>query len=185
MKTLAAASLVAITMAGCASSDPHQRRADQVRERQERRVEQAVSRSPRWMSELPRSDIATYANGTAVSPDLEMSVAKAKVMAYGKICMAAGGRVDQRTKVYRMDNEDTGAEFSELAVRSMCPGVDITGVEVNEIKTVAEGDRFRTYVLVVLPRGAANPLVQERDARRLRNTAEQRSQEAFREMDRR
>lgn len=184
MKTLAAG-IVVLTLAGCASSDPYQRRADQARERQERRVERAVSQSPRWMTELPRSDSATYANGTAVSPDLEMSVSKAKVMAYGKICMAAGGRVDQRTKVYRMDTEDAGSEFSEMAVRSMCPNVDITGVEVSEIKTVAESDRFRTYVLVVLPRGAANTLAQDRDARRLRNAAEQRSQEAFREMDRR
>jgi hypothetical protein len=110
---------------------------------------------------------------------------KAKVMAYGKICMAAGGEVDQRSTVYRNDLTDTSVESSEMAIRSLCRSVDISGVETVEVKRVAEGTRFRSYVLVALPTGDANAIVKRRDNIRAQQQAEQRGVEVFREMDKR
>jgi hypothetical protein len=49
---------------------------------------------------------------------------------------------------------------------------------------MSEGNRFRTYVLIALPTGDANRLAKDRDARDQRRIAGQRSQEAFRELDR-
>ena len=143
----------------------------------------AVEEAPEWMQALPKSTSAVYQNGTAVSYDMGLSVHKAKTMAYGKICMAAGGRVDQQSKLFRSENNQSATEIDELAIKSFCPGVDITGVEMVETKTIAEGPRFRTYVLVALPLGDANPLAQERDARQGRADAQRRSEEAFREME--
>ena len=98
--------------------------------------------------------------------------------------MAAGGKVDQQSKIFMQDTSATSTEFSELAIKSMCPSVDITGVEIREVKRIAEGGRFRTYVLVVLPTGEANALQRRKDQLKLNNRAEQRSTEAFKEMDR-
>ena len=78
----------------------------------------------------------------------------------------------------------TSTEASELAVRSICPDVDITGVETTELKHIAEGGRIRTYILVALPIGGANTLRKESDARQEREKALQRAPEAFREVDR-
>ena len=135
------------------------------------------------MLELPRSNSATYENGTGVSADMSMAVHKAKTMAFGKICMAAGGRVDQQSKMFRTDTESASTEFTELAVRTMCPGVDITGAEMVETKLIAEGTRFRAYVLMALPFGDANVLGRERTSRELHRRALQRSDRAFQEMD--
>jgi hypothetical protein len=112
-----------------------------------------------------------------------MAVQKAKMMAFGKICMAAGGRVDQQSKMFRTDTESASTEFTEMAVRTMCPGVDVTGVEMVETKMIAEGTRFRAFVLMALPFGDANTLARERTSRDLHRRALGRSDRAFQEMD--
>jgi hypothetical protein len=66
----------------------------------------------------------------------------------------------------------------------MCPGVDITGVETKEVKRIAEGSRYRTYVLVALPTGDANALQKRKDQLKAQERGEKRSSEAFKELDR-
>lgn len=181
-KSLLVLPLVA-ALAACSTTDPYEKRSEVERTRSEALVERAIDKAPKWMTELPKSTSAVYQNGTAVSTDMGMSTSKAKTMAFGKICMAAGGRVNQQSKIYRTDSENASTEFSELAIKSFCPGVDITGVEVVETKLISEGNRFRTYVLVALPTGEANQLQARKDRIQQQRTAEVRSREAFREMD--
>lgn len=181
-KSLLVLPLVA-ALAACSTTDPYEKRADAERSRGEAYAERAISQAPKWMTDLPKSNSAVYQNGTAVSPDMGMSTSKAKTMAFGKICMAAGGRVNQQSKIYMTDSANASTEFSELAIKSFCPGVDITGVEVVDTKMIAEGNRFRTYVLVALPTGEANQLQARKDRLRQESIAETRSREAFREME--
>jgi len=150
----------------------------------EAQVNKSVAQAPEWMSKLPVSNNAVYANGSAVSSDMSMADYKAKLFAYGKICMAAGGKVNQQSKIFMQDTAVASTEVSELAIKSMCPSVDITGTEIKEVKRIAEGGRFRTYVLVVLPTGEANALQRRKDQLKLNEGAVQRSTEAFKEMDR-
>jgi len=149
----------------------------------EAQVNKSIAQSPKWMTDLPTSNNAVYANGSAVSSDMSMADYKAKLFAFGKICMAAGGKVNQQAKVYMQDTAEASTEISELAIKSMCPSVDITGVEIKEVKRIAEGSRYRTYVLVALPTGDANALQKRKDQLKLKDRAEQRSTDAFKEMD--
>jgi hypothetical protein len=177
---------VAAGLVGCGSTsnDRYERRADAERERQTAHNQRAISEAPKWMTKLPESKNAVYANGSATSPDMSMAADKAKLVAYGKVCMAAGGTVDQRSTMFRTDSETSSVEKSELAIRGMCRTVDISGVEVADIKTIAEGNRFRTYVLVALPTGEANAIQKRKDQLRTQERAFQRSEQVFREMDR-
>jgi len=181
-KTLAVLPFVAL-LAACGTTDVYQKRADNERERQERYVEKAIDQAPKWFKQPPISNSAVFEAGTSVSGDWSMADIKAKADAYGKICMTAGGTASQRTKIYRTDSESTSTEFSEMALRTSCKAVDLTGVEVKEIKHVAEGARFRTYVLVALPTGDANILRKAKDAAKQREIAEKRAPEAFKELD--
>ena len=183
-KLILLAPIVAI-LAACSSSpkDAYERRAYEEEKRQEKYAEKAIDQAPKWMTELPKSNSATYENGTSTSGDMAMAVNKAKTIAFGKICMAAGGRVDQQSKIYRTDSSTSGSESSEMAIKTFCPGVDITGVEVVDTKMISEGGKFRSYVLIALPSGDANRLMRERDARENRRVSEVRSKEAFRELD--
>jgi hypothetical protein len=170
-------------LAACGTTNTFDKRAEEVRVRQEKQADKALDAAPAWMSKLPESKSAVYANGTAVSGDMSMADEKAKIIAMGKICTAAGGEVDKQSKVYNLDTESTTQERSEMAIRSMCRKVDVTGVEIVELKRITQGSRFRTYVLVALPTGEANQLKSEKTTRRLEKEAEVRSVEAFKELD--
>ena len=176
--------LVALITACGTTKDDYQKRAEAAEEKREAQVNKSVSQAPDWMSKLPVSNNAVYANGSAVSSDMSMADYKAKLFAYGKICMAAGGKVNQQSKIFMQDTAVASTEVSELAIKSMCPSVDITGTEIKEVKRISEGGRFRTYVLVVLPTGEANALQRRKDQLKLNEGAVQRSTEAFKEMDR-
>lgn len=175
--------LALLVACGSTPKDQYEQRAAEAEAKREAQVDRAISKAPKWMTELPTSNSAVYANGTAVSSDFSMADYKAKLFAYGKICMAAGGTVSQQAKTFMLDTAEGSAENSELAIKSMCPGVDITGVETKEIKRLAEGSRYRTYVLVALPTGDANKLQKRKDAIKTQERAEKRSGEAFKELD--
>ena len=136
----------------------------------------AVKEAPTWMSKLPKAAGYVFENGTATSSDFGFADIKAKTMAYAKICTAAGGKVRSQVKMFRSDSGDSSSDQSEMALRSMCPDVDITGVETVEMKHVGEGNRIRSYVLVALPLGDKNVLKSAKDAAA-------RAPEAFRELD--
>ena len=185
MKKLFVLLPVVAVIAACSSTpkDDYEKRTAALETKREANVEKSISKAPNWMTELPTSKTAVYANGSAVSSDMSMADYKAKLFAYGKICMAAGGKVSQQAKMFMQDTTDATNETSELAIKSMCPGVDITGVEIKEVKRMAEGSRFRSYALVVLPVGEANLLQSRKDQLRLKEQSVVRSNEAFKELD--
>jgi hypothetical protein len=178
---------VVALVAACSSApkETYDRRAHEIEQKREQYAERAIDKAPKWMTELPKSNAAVYANGTAVSGDFSMADEKAKTIAFGKICMAAGGEVDKNSRMFRADVGEQSVENSSVAIRSMCRTVDVTGAEVVEVKRLAEGSRFRSYVLVALPTGTANPMQQRRDQNQARRTAQAQSDAAFREMDQR
>ena len=183
-KTLLLIPVVAM-LAACGTTDPYGKRADMERERQERQVERVIDKAPKWMIDLPVSNSAVYASGTSSSGDYSMALMKAKADAYGKICMTAGGTASQRTKVYKADTANTSSELTELILRTSCDKVDLTGVEVPKdgIKMIQEGNRYRAYVLVVLPTGDANILRKAKEQAKLNEITARRAPEAFKELD--
>jgi len=182
-KLLLTIPLIAILAACGSTSDPYERRANAERERVEKYVERSIDKAPDWMFKPPLSNSAVYEAGTAISQDMSMADIKAKADAYGKICMAAGGTASQRTKIYKTDSDRASTEFSEMAMRTSCKEVDLTGVEVKEIKRIAEGTRYRTYVLVALPTGDANILRRAKEEAKERQVAAGRREQAFKELD--
>jgi hypothetical protein len=164
-------------LSACGTSPVSKNTQTDLEYRQQAKVAtQAISEAPVWMTKLPKEPGVIYENGTAISSDFSMADLKAKTMAYVKICTGAGGKVRSQMKMYRADSDAASIEQSELTVRSICPDVDITGVETVEMKHVAEGNRIRSYVLVALPTGSKNLMKSSKD---LQN----RSPEAFKELD--
>jgi hypothetical protein len=164
-------------LSACGTSPVSKNTQTDLEYRQQAKVAtQAISQAPIWMTKLPKEPGVIYENGTAISSDFSMADLKAKTMAYVKICTGAGGKVRSQMKMYRADSDAASIEQSELTVRSICPDVDITGVETVEMKHVAEGNRIRTYVLVALPMGSKNLMKSTKEV-------QNRSPEAFKELD--
>lgn len=165
------------------ASDDFSNRVYSQQDRQDRIAERQVEQAPAWMTKLPKSENAVYATGTAVSADFSMADMKANAIAYSKICTSAGGKVRSQTKMYRADTDTSSTETSEVAIRSMCPDIDITGVETVEMKHISEGGRIRSYVLVALPIGDANSIAKGKQAIKEREMALKRAPDAFKELD--
>jgi len=175
---LAILSASSLLLAACGTNPVEQSKSNAQEEykQQAKVATQAISEAPAWMTKLPKETGIIYENGTAVSSDFAMADLKAKTIAYTKICTGAGGKVRSQMKMYRADNEGASVEQSELIARSICPDVDITGVETVEMKHVAEGNRIRSYVLVALPMGSKNVMKSTKDI-------QNRSADAFKELD--
>ena len=181
-KSLLVLPVVAL-LAACGTTEKFEKRAEYENTRQEKYVERTIDKAPKWMTQLPESKSAVYANGTGVSRDFSMADEKAKLVAFSKICMAAGGEVDKQSKMFLSDTEDTTVERSEMAVRAMCRGVDISGTEIVEIKRISEGSRYRSYALVALPLGEANAIATRNDQRKAAAGGRARADRAFDELD--
>jgi len=88
---------------------------------------------------------------------------KARADAYGKLCMTAGGVASQQTKIYKTETDKAAADNAEMVMRTACKEINLMGVEVKEVKRLAEGGKYRTFVLVVYPTGDANLLRSNRE----------------------
>jgi len=174
---------VVALLAACGTTEKFEKRAETERVRQEKYVERSIDKAPKWMEKLPESKDAVYANGTGVSSDFSMADEKAKLVAFSKICMAAGGEVDKQSKMFMSDTDNVGVERSEMAIRALCRGTDISGAEIVEVKRIAEGTRYRAYVLVALPTGEANQLAISNERKKLTASSKERADRAFNELD--
>lgn len=175
MKKLLIVGAVAGLLSACGTNSIQSDYAKQAQlqsAQQSANMQSAINQAPEWMFKLPKAPGVVFENGTATSGDFGMADMKAKTIAYAKICTSAGGKVRSQTKVYSADNGTTTTEQSEMAIRNICPDIDISGVETVEMKHVAEGTRIRSYVLVALSTSARNNQDTKRSAK-----------EAFKELD--
>jgi hypothetical protein len=175
MKRLLTVVGVAGLLSACGTNSiqsDYAKQAQQQSAQQTANMQAAITQAPEWMFKLPKVDGMVFENGTATSGDFALADMKAKSIAYAKICTAAGGKVRSQTKVFTQDNGTSTVEQSEMAIRNICPDIDISGVETVEMKHVAEGNRIRTYVLVALNKNARSATETKRS-----------SKEAFNELD--
>lgn len=175
--------VMALTLGACSTTDVYQDRADKQREIEREAVESTLVNMPDWMTNVPESESAIFQTGSAASGNLSMSRAKARNMAYGQICVAAGGTVSQQNQTFISDSGNSTMENSELAIRSMCTSTDITGTEIADEVVVQENSRYRTYVLVALPVGDANVLLEKKRDHETQQKALERSTDVFEEID--
>ena len=185
-KTLLLLPIVAVlTACGTFSSkESYDKRADEQRKQQADAQQKVLDKTPDWYNKVPTSSNAVYESGFGSSFNMADADAYAKTDAYSKLCMAAGGKTSQQTKVFSTEGENSRTQVNERATKSFCPNVDLTGVEQREIKRIQAGNRIHTYVLVALPTGDANILRKAKEAQQEREIALRRAPEAFKELER-
>lgn len=162
---LVLAVLGAVGVTGCSSNQPK----PSITALPESKVEikkhndSALDEAPEWYYRTPTKENVIYAAATARSRDMEMANEKALTQAQGKIAETVAGKVSKVTKTYKADVGDRHVENSSSAVKKLTDRVDFTGTEIVETKIIKEKDGwYRAYVLVALPLGEANTLLQTR-----------------------
>ena len=108
---------------------------------------------PKWFVMKPTSDNFLYGAGVATSPDLNLAIKKANLIAKAEIADVINGEMNERatyfsTEVGRDKNKRTVQEFDRTIV-NVISKTAVTGYEVAEqdIFTTAN-DEYRVYILL-------------------------------------
>ena len=105
-------------LAACGTTDRFAKIADQEREARIQTQEKIIDKTPDWYNKLPESASAVYESGYGSSFNMADADAYAKNDAYGKLCMAAGGKTSQMTKTYSSEGENSRTQLNERATKS-------------------------------------------------------------------
>ena len=108
---------------------------------------------PKWFVQKPMSENYLYGSGVATSPDLNLAIKKANLIAKSEIADIINGEMNERatffsTEVGRDNNKRTVQEFDRTIV-NVIKKTAVTGYEVAEqdIFTTAN-DEYRVYILL-------------------------------------
>lgn len=108
---------------------------------------------PKWFVQKPMSENYLYGSGVATSPDLNLAIKKANLIAKSEIADIINGEMNERatffsTEVGRDKNKRTVHEFDRTIV-NVIKKTAVTGYEVAEqdIFTTAH-DEYRVYILL-------------------------------------
>ena len=97
---------------------------------------------PEWFLKPPTKDDAIYSVGTAVSPDLQLTVDIAVLNAKTTLADRINGRVRSQTKTFiaKIGSEETDTSILsevEKATKNIIADVDVAGYKVSESSVVA------------------------------------------------
>lgn len=187
MKRILFVSAVLAVLAGCSSTptDDYSRRVRDERDQKEKAMNTILDKTPDWCKKAKAGPDAIYACGEGEGFTKAHTENKANLDAEAKICMAAGGTVTQQSKTFHSETSTGNAEQSTRAIQSNCDGVDITGREIRETKTIVAGGKWYSFVEIALPIGDANQLKKAKTNEKFLRDTDRRAKEEFSEMNKR
>ena len=164
------AASVAIVLAGCAAPPPTpgtpefvQKKEDEQQKAAVKAVEQTVSKAPEWYTKPPVEPSSIYQTATESSPDMQRSMDKAVMTAKSQLASKLGDRVSQKIKEFASEsgsiNDEQVTRSIETARISVTTDQNVAGYILEKSEVVAEGNRYRSYVLLRYPIGENNKVI--------------------------
>ena len=118
-----------------------------------KQVENQIGDMPNWYEEPPVKDDAVFAVGTAVTPNLQLSVDIAVLSAKTTLADRVDSRLRSQLKTFkgRVGADDFDSEVTqefEQVTRNLIADADVAGYRVNKKKIIQNGTQYRAYVLL-------------------------------------
>jgi hypothetical protein len=178
---------IVVALTACGTTDVYQKRADNVREYEEKAIDQALKKRPEWMSKLPISSSAVFAAAEGSADSYNMAVHMARTNALSDLCYSADGKISSQTKQFETGSSKTSN--IEKVTRTNCNSVDVTGNETYGAKDIGEnplvirtGNKFTAFVLLALPTGDANVQRKYKDGLKREERELAAKEQAFKEL---
>ena len=116
-------------------------------------VESTSSVIPSWYKELPEDDKMIYSSGTAIAPDLQLSVDIATMNAKTVLADRINGKLDSMTKQFiaKTGTSDIDSQVLnelERVSKNVIASVDVAGYKVKEMDVFPSGTQYRAFVLL-------------------------------------
>lgn len=176
--------LVAMLSACSSTKNAGVKMSEEARERKVDVAKTTIKNQPKWYRDgCPATTEIACAMATATSDDLQSALDTAVEFAKGQICDTAGGQVDKVSKTFRTQEGKNSSTTTKTAIRSKCPGVDITGAYTSNRDVIALNDgNYQAYVEVTLPIGE-NPLKDRKDRMILNRANEVEGEKLLKDLD--
>ena len=132
-----------------------------------------VDKTPKWYVDYDHETLFKYVEtGTAVSPDLELSVKKAVLLAKAKLVDRINGEVNNRTTITKNEagtNEDlTVSAGSQDVIVNIIEDTLARGYEVKKQEIfLTKHKSYRAYVMVELSKKEVEEIINQVNKRRL------------------
>ena len=132
-----------------------------------------VNKTPKWYVKYDHETMFKYQEaGTAVSPDMELAVKKAILLAKAKLVDRINGEVNNRTTITKNaagTNEDLNVQAGSQDIivnvieNTLARGYEITKQEI----FVTKHKSYRAYVMVELSKKEVDRIIEEVDKKAL------------------
>ena len=132
-----------------------------------------VNKTPKWYVDYDHETLFKYVEtGTAVSPDLELSVKKAVLLAKAKLVDRINGEVNNRTTITKNEagtNEDlTVSAGSQDVIVNIIEDTLARGYEVKKQEIfLTKHKSYRAYVMVELSKSEVEAIIETIDKKSL------------------
>lgn len=141
---------------------------------------------PDWFSTIPQDPNFLFAANTATSQDLQLAIDKAVTAARAEIGRQMEVRIKSLQK--RFDEEVGFGEDAQLlqqftSATKTVVSASLTGSRTKYQKQVKDGNRWRSYVLVEYPIGAANEALLQQLKKNNQTYTRFRASETFKELE--
>jgi hypothetical protein len=184
--------LMASLMFGCATPEPGSPEA--VFQQQQKKevaraeaVEKTVEELPIWYTKLPTDAHSVFAAGTATSPDLQLALDKGTLNAKRTLADRINSLLSSKMKEFVSEvgqGEDTiVVTEAERVTSNLITEVNVSGYSQSDAKVLAQGNRYRAYVLLKYPVGKANRILVDQVKKNRVLEGKLRASKAFKELE--
>ena len=133
----------------------------------------ALNKTPKWYVDYDHETLFKYVEtGTAVSPDLELSVKKAVLLAKAKLVDRINGEMNNRTTINKNEagtNEDlTVTAGSQDVIVNMIESTLARGYEVKKQEMFLTKDKsYRVYVMIEVSKKEVEEIINQVNKKKL------------------
>jgi hypothetical protein len=184
--------IMVMTLVGCATPEPGSPAAvAQEQEKKEKAkaaaTSQTVEELPDWYLNLPQDQYGVYAAGTSTSPDLQLAMDKAALTAKRSLADRINSALSSKMKEFVTEigqGEDTEVVSEvERVTSNLITEVNVSGYSQKDAKVLAQGGKYRAYVLLQYPIGKANKMLVDQVKKSRVLEARLRASKAFKELE--
>ena len=167
MKNIVLMTASVLALAACSSNETAKLLIEDPVKYNTQKVETQLAEVPDWYLNPPREEEVIYTPGTAVSPDMQLSVDIAILNAKTVLADRINSSLSSKTKnfISRIGSSDLDAAVSqdmERATTNLIADVDVAGYYVDQTRLIQDGPQYRAYVLLSYSDAEANKILVNR-----------------------
>jgi len=167
MRNIAYIAAGTLVLGACSSNDTAELMIEDPIKYNTEKVETQIDEIPSWYLAHPKTDDIIFSSGTAVTPDMQLSMDIAILNAKTTLADRINGRLSSKTKnfVQRIGSNDLDAAVAmdiQRVTTNLIADVDVAGYAVDQSEIIQDGPQYRAYVLLAYSDKEANKILVNR-----------------------